>query len=131
MLAHVVGCSPEEACGLLAGTGETVRAIFPVTNRAHSSSRFEMDPKEQLKVFNLLEESQLELLGIYHSHPNGPAYPSETDINSFLYPGVAYIIWYWMGETWDVQGFAIEAGSYFKILLEFSGWRNPTTTRGL
>jgi proteasome lid subunit RPN8/RPN11 len=131
MLAHVVYCSPEEACGLLAGAGETVRAIFPVTNRAHSPSRFEMDPKEQLKVFNLIEESQLTLLGIYHSHPTGPAYPSETDITSFLYPGVAYIIWSYIGETWNVQGFAIEAGSYIQILLDFYSSRNPTTTRGL
>ncbi len=129
MIAHVARCSPEEACGLLAGTGETVRAIFPVTNQAHSPSYFEMDPKERLKVFNLLEGSHLELLGIYHSHPAGPAYPSETDIRSFSYPGVAYIIWFWMGETWSVQGFAIEAGSYSQIQLDFSDLSNPTTPR--
>jgi proteasome lid subunit RPN8/RPN11 len=121
MLAHVARCSPEEACGLLVGTGETIEAIFPVTNRVHSPSRFEMDPKEQLEVFDLLEESHLELLGIYHSHPAGPAYPSETDIGSFSYPGVAYIIWSGMGEKWNVHGYAIEARSYFQILLDFPG----------
>lgn len=127
MLAHVARCSPEEACGLLAGTGETVKAIFRVTNRVHSLTRFEMDPKEQLKIFNLLEESHQELLGIYHSHPAGPPYPSETDISSFFYPGVAYIIWSCMGETWKVNGFAIEAGSYFQTLLDFPDMSNPIT----
>jgi proteasome lid subunit RPN8/RPN11 len=121
MLADVVRCSPEEACGLLAGIGETVEVIFPVTNRLHSRTRFEMDPTEQVDVFNLLERSHLELLGIYHSHPTGPAYPSETDIGSFSYPGVACLIWSDMGETWIIHGFNIGDGSYYQILLVFPG----------
>jgi len=121
MRAHVVRCFPEEACGLLAGNGEIIKVIFPVTNRLHSRSRFEMDPKVQLDIFNMIERSHLELLGIYHSHPMGPDYPSVTDIDSFLYPGVAYLIWSYQAETWKVQGFTIETGSYSQILLEFLG----------
>jgi proteasome lid subunit RPN8/RPN11 len=131
MCAHVARSSPEEACGLLAGTGEIVKGIFPVTNRLHSLSRFEMDPKEQLAIFNLIEGSQLELAGIYHSHPRGPALPSNIDIGSFSYPGVAYLIWSYAEDIWTVQGFNIIEGSYSPILLDFPNKSNPNTSPGL
>jgi [CysO sulfur-carrier protein]-S-L-cysteine hydrolase len=130
MSTHAAHCMPEEACGLLAGEGEMVKAIFPVTNRLHSPFRFEMDHKEQLDLFNLIEKSQLEMIGIYHSHPVGPAHPSLTDIDSFSYPGVAYLIWSFATETWTVQGFYFEDGSFSQILLDFPDWSNLNAFRG-
>jgi proteasome lid subunit RPN8/RPN11 len=86
--------SPEEACGLIAGRPPgQVERVFPVTNRLHSPSRFEMDPREQLRAFIEIEAAGLALLAIYHSHPLGPAQPSPTDQAEFAYPGVAYLIW--------------------------------------
>jgi len=36
--------------------------------------------------------ADLEMLGIYHSHPNGKGEPSETDVAAACYPDVAYFI---------------------------------------
>jgi proteasome lid subunit RPN8/RPN11 len=131
MLAHVAGCAPEEACGMLAGKGGVVTGIFPVTNILHSQTRFEMEPREQVAVLNLLEESHLELLGIYHSHPLGPVFPSETDIGSFAYPGVTYLIWSYERGTWNAHSYHIAEGAYSEIRMDFPRLSNPTTAQGL
>jgi proteasome lid subunit RPN8/RPN11 len=43
-------------------------------------------------VFVEIEESGLELVGIYHSHPQSPAYPSPRDVDMAYYPEAAYLI---------------------------------------
>jgi proteasome lid subunit RPN8/RPN11 len=131
MIVHIARCAPEEACGLLAGTGETVKGVFPVTNHLHSPNRFEMDHREQLEVLNSLESRHLELVGIYHSHPAGPAVPSLEDISSFSYPGVVYLIWSNTKVFWTVRGFDIVKGSFSPILLDFPGASNLNIIQGL
>jgi hypothetical protein len=54
----------EEACGLVAGVGQTSLAVYPVTNILHSPVRYRMDPEQQLKYFNLIDENQWHLLAI-------------------------------------------------------------------
>lgn len=111
MRAHVFACLPEEACGLLGGKmdGETatVKVVIPVENVLHSPVRFRMDPREQLLAFNHLDDLGLELVGIFHSHPNGPDAPSATDLAEFYYPGVAFLIWSPGGEGWQLRAFRI------------------------
>src|SRR5512141_1486608 len=125
MLAHISRCLPEEACGLLVGEHEIVKEVYPITNRLHSATRFEMEPKEQLEAFKHIDNSHLELVGIFHSHPDGPVHPSETDIRSYAYPDVAYLIWSKLGGIWRVSGFTINADSYIGIDLFFPGFSNP------
>ncbi len=104
MLAHIIRCLPEEACGLLGGRREepaalftdaapyTAVAVLPVVNELHSPVRFRMDPADQLKAFYWLEEHDQELAAIFHSHPQGPEHPSATDLAEFAYPGVLMLI---------------------------------------
>ena len=97
ILAHLTACLPEEGCGLLGGEldgqGQAdIRAVIPVENSLHSPVRFRMDPAAQLQAFNRLDEQGLELLAIFHSHPNGPDSPSITDLTEFAYPGVLTLI---------------------------------------
>ena len=108
MLADVNGRTKEEACGLVGGKDHTSKAVFPVTNILHSRSRYRMDPEEQLKIFNRLDENQWELLAIYHSHLQGPSCPSSIDIIEAMYPGVIYLIWSRLGSEWDCQGYLID-----------------------
>jgi len=110
MRAEVDAKSPEEACGFLAGTGQCVLAVVPVTNKLHSPVRYQMDPLEQLSAFQKIEQAGYELLGIYHSHPNGPDMPSATDIAEAYYPDVIYIIWYRSSHMWGCRGFTIREG---------------------
>ncbi len=93
MLAHITRCIPEEACGLLAGLKDEVQAVYPVTNVLHRPDRYEMDPAGQVQAFAGMEARGLELVGIYHSHPHGPAVPSPTDLDESYYPEVVYVIW--------------------------------------
>jgi len=85
--------APFEACGVLAGHGEQVTHIFPVPNVASEPhTRYQLDAQRLVTVFAQLERDNLTLLGFYHSHPNGEALPSPTDIREATYPDVAYVI---------------------------------------
>lgn len=107
MLAHTRACLPEEACGLVGGQpldpahpqnpspsqpGFRPMVFLPVENELHSPVRFRMAPAAQLKAFYWLEEHGLELSAIYHSHPQGPRHPSQTDLAEFAYPGVLMLL---------------------------------------
>lgn len=92
MLAHLQAAYPLEACGLMAGRDGTIKRIYPVANRLASSYAFEMEPVEQVEAMLDLEERGLELLAIYHSHPQGPAGPSAIDVAKAYYPEAAQLI---------------------------------------
>lgn len=117
MRRHVRRRSPLEACGLLAGRNGRVELAIGVPNAAKSPVRFLMEPRAQWKAFNKIEHLGLELLGIYHSHPKGPPQPSATDIEEACYP-VVHIIWFPRDESWQAEGFWIEAGQVRKVTLQ-------------
>jgi proteasome lid subunit RPN8/RPN11 len=92
MIAHAREGFPLEVCGILGGTGESVSAIYRMTNTDASNEHFMMDPKEQFAVIKELRAKGLTMLAIYHSHPETPARPSQEDIRLALTPDVSYII---------------------------------------
>ena len=106
--------APEEACGMLAGRFEQDCArsltILPAVNSLHSKVKYQIDPMEQYKAFIWIESQEMELVGIYHSHPNGPTSPSSTDITESYYPGVAYLIWSAGSGEWECRAFLIDDG---------------------
>jgi proteasome lid subunit RPN8/RPN11 len=110
MRADVEDRAPEEACGLLAGLGGEVLEVIPVPNALRSPVRYRMDPKDQWRAFQTIEQRGWELVGIYHSHPDGPETPSETDVTEAFYPEAAYLIWSKRVGTWRCQAFHIESG---------------------
>ncbi len=120
MRSHVQSCLPQEACGLLLGRAGIVHQVIPVTNAAGSAVSFRMEPREQLAAFDRIEAEGLELLGIFHSHPNGPEAPSPTDIAEAAYP-VVYIIWFRIQDTWGARGFWIEESRVSEVKLWTSG----------
>ena len=70
---------PNECCGILAGNGEAISAVYPVKNSTPSPFRYVMDPKDQMNVMRETDDLGLDLIAFYHSHTHSPAYPSETD----------------------------------------------------
>ena len=116
MHIHVAGQIPLEACGLLAGKNDRVEKVLLVRNQAQSPVRFVMDPYEQLEAFNWIESQNLDLLGIFHSHPAGPETASATDIAEAAYE-VIYLIWSLSGEIWKARGFFIENGRALDVPL--------------
>jgi [CysO sulfur-carrier protein]-S-L-cysteine hydrolase len=111
ILEHVETERPNEACGLLAGTGEQVDRVYAVENIHHSPTTYEMNPAQQVAAFLEIEAAGWELRGIYHSHPAGPAEPSPTDIAQAFYPESVYLIVSQNAKgEWQMRGFSIEAG---------------------
>lgn len=89
---------PEECCGGLLGQedsdgGRSVIYAIPGTNEQESSRerRYILGPDEVLRMLNEAEKRGLQLLGFFHSHPDHPAEPSETD-REFAWPWYSYII---------------------------------------
>lgn len=62
-----------------------------------------MNPKEQLKAMLWMENKQVPQMIIYHSHPQGPARLSETDLAEAYFPEAIYMLWHSPAERWKVQ----------------------------
>lgn len=108
MLADVDRRAPEEACGLIAGKESKVQAVLPMTNTLHSTVRYRLEPQEQLQAFQWLESQGWDLLGIYHSHPKGPDFPSPIDVAEAYYPEALYLIWFRRSGQWNCRAFSIQ-----------------------
>lgn len=119
MRAHVEAEAPLEACGLLGGRDGVVQAVIPVTNAERSPVRFRMEPGEQLRAFEQLEAAGLEVVGIFHSHPQGPAVPSPADIAEARYE-VMQIIWCPCEGEWLAHAFWIESGHAAEVPLQIN-----------
>jgi len=92
MIEHAKKESPLECCGILGGKGNTVEKVFGLENAEKSLVRYSMSPQDQLRVFEEMEKEAIEMLAIYHSHPNTIPFPSETDVKLAFYPEVSSII---------------------------------------
>lgn len=94
LVEHSKRESPNEACGILAGNqaDKKVDKVYQMTNTDKSAKTFFMNPKEQLKVMKEIRNLGLEMVGIYHSHPETEAYPSAHDVELAFYPEVSFVI---------------------------------------
>ena len=92
MITHAIEGLPQEVCGILAGSDGAVKALYRVTNTDASSTHFSMDLNEQFAVIKDLRIRGLNMLAVYHSHPEAPAKPSEEDIRLARTPNVSYVV---------------------------------------
>jgi [CysO sulfur-carrier protein]-S-L-cysteine hydrolase len=92
MVAHAVEERPNEVCGLLAGRGDRVTHAYRARNKERSPVRYEIEPTDLLRIFREIDDTDLEHVGIYHSHTHTQAYPSATDIRLAYYPDALYFI---------------------------------------
>jgi len=92
MVEHGLRAFPNEACGLLAGRDGVPARFYAMRNLDASPVSYRLDPKEQLQVFDEMDEEGWDLLGIFHTHTHSEAYPSETDTNLAFYPASSYLV---------------------------------------
>jgi proteasome lid subunit RPN8/RPN11 len=92
VIAHAREGFPLEVCGILGGKEGAVSSFHRMTNTDRSNEHFMMDPREQFAVMKELRAKGLEMLAIYHSHPESPARPSTEDIRMALTPNVSHVI---------------------------------------
>jgi len=83
---------PEECCGLFCGQNQHVSALYPSENvsTGDKTKTFEVDP--QLRFDLIAQTGERNVLGLYHSHPGGMPYPSETDKAMVYEPDLIWII---------------------------------------
>lgn len=97
MLEHAEVDYPNECCGFFYGrdNGDTrsVTLARQVKNskEGDQSERFEIDPEDYRSAEKFALDHDLDLLGVYHSHPDHPAEPSEHD-REVAMPWFSYII---------------------------------------
>ncbi len=87
---------PFEICGLLMGLARATREVSEVfecrnLNRLKPETRYDMDPKDYMKGEALARQKGLDVVGIFHSHPDHPDKASETDRQA-AWPGFSYVI---------------------------------------
>ncbi|MDH5522453.1 MAG: Mov34/MPN/PAD-1 family protein [Desulfobulbaceae bacterium] len=101
---------PYEACGCLAEKDGIVSHYYELTNIDKAADHFSMDPKEQFAAIRDMRGKGLKLAGIYHSHPETPARPSEEDIRLAYDPEVSYVIVSLIEPDCSVKSFKIRNG---------------------
>jgi proteasome lid subunit RPN8/RPN11 len=81
---EALAAHPSECCGLIEGTyiRQEARALacHPTRNLAADGDSFEIDPARHIELLRSLRGTQRQILGCYHSHPNGRAEPSPRDL---------------------------------------------------
>jgi proteasome lid subunit RPN8/RPN11 len=83
---------PNECCGVIASEAGVPVKVIPMRNADASPATYRLDGKEQLQVFDDIDERGWDLWAIYHSHTHSEAYPSETDIRLAFYPDARYLV---------------------------------------
>jgi proteasome lid subunit RPN8/RPN11 len=70
---------PAEGYGFLAGVGKEITHFFPLRILDPSACSFGFVPENYWETIKKIRMSQLTCLGIIHTHPHLPAYPSKSD----------------------------------------------------
>jgi proteasome lid subunit RPN8/RPN11 len=111
MIEHARQEAPNECCGMVASRDGAAVKVYRAVNAAASPLRYEIDGAEQYRIQMEIDDADLELGAIYHSHTRTDPYPSQTDINLAFYPDALYLI---VGvadpQTPQLRGYSIRDG---------------------
>lgn len=135
METHAERVYPEECCGLIVGNltasdDETLKSVVEIVALAnewtpeiaerdrpeHTTKRrrYWIDPKDMLRVQKAARDKELNIIGIYHSHPDKEAVPSECD-RAQAWPTYAYVIVsVCKGKAVDTQNWALDLSRQFQ-----------------
>ncbi len=94
IVSHAKADHPDEACGVVAGAiGTDIPERFiPMVNAARSTTFYEFDSTDLLKLYREMDDRDEEPVIIYHSHTATEAYPSRTDVALASEPGAHYVL---------------------------------------
>lgn len=119
IIQHAVRDAPRECCGIVAGRDGFPLQVYETRNVAEGNRLYEIDPAQLIDLeFRRLPEQGSEIIAIYHSHPQSPAYPSSTDVELAFWPDAIYLICSLADrERPDVRGFRIGDGAVREVTL--------------
>ena len=102
---------PNESCALLFGNKENdkliVSELFLAENVDGSPVNFTISNEQLIHGYKMAEEKGLDVIGIFHSHPNSEAFPSSTDKKFMEINPVAWVIF--SDTTNDFKAFLFES----------------------
>jgi proteasome lid subunit RPN8/RPN11 len=110
MVDHARADAPNECCGMIASRDGEAVEVYTAVNAAASPLRYEIDGAEQYRIQMAIDDAQLDLGAIYHSHTRTAPYPSQTDINLAFYPEALYVIVGLADGEADVRAYEIRDG---------------------
>ena len=110
IVAHAQADAPNECCGMIASRNGDAVKVYRAANAAASPLRYEIDGAEQYRIQTEIDDSDLDLGAIYHSHTRSAPYPSQTDINLAFYPNALYVIVGLAGAQPEVKAYEIRDG---------------------
>lgn len=88
MVEHARRIYPNECCGAMLGSiddgAKLVREAMPLENsfQGAQAARYELRPEDLLAADRAARSRNMDLIGIYHSHPDCDAYFSQTDLKN-------------------------------------------------
>ena len=116
---HAVNEKPNESCAILFGTIDgqktKVKEIFLTKNIDESPVNFTISNEQLIKCYKTAEEKEMEVVGIFHSHPNSEAYPSDTDKKFMDSNPVVWVIY--SGISNDFKAYVLES-NILEVLIE-------------
>ena len=117
MIEQAYRALPAECCGLLSGANGAITDCHPLRNVADKpESRYFATPEELFAAMRRIRDARHKLLGIYHSHPRTPAYPSASDVEMAFYPEAIYFI-ISLEPQLDVRAYRIESARIEPVLV--------------
>jgi proteasome lid subunit RPN8/RPN11 len=128
IIAHAREEAPNECCGIVAGKDGRALRLYRARNSEQSPYRYNIASDDLYRIHSEVEALDWEFVAIYHSHPQGEAFPSPTDVAMAyaggdkaveLWPGAVYII----VSSFDtgspqIRAFRIKAGDVTEESLE-------------
>jgi len=111
LITHAIKQQPNESCAMLLGEkiddAWNVKEVFLTENIDKSQTNFTISPEELLKGYQLAAKMHLELVGVFHSHPNSDAIPSSTDKKFMQNNPVPWIIF--SGVNNDLKAYLLDS----------------------
>ena len=100
---------PNESCAILFGKNNEVLDIFLTENIEGSPVNFTISNEQLIEGYKSAEDKKMDIIGIFHSHPNSDAFPSNTDKKFMQSNPVAWIIY--SGINKNFRAFILESDS--------------------
>ena len=111
LVTHAISEQPSESCAMLfgkkVGDNWNVKEVFLTQNIDDSQTNFTISPEELLKGYQIAQKNQLEVVGVFHSHPNSDAIPSNTDKKFMQNNPVPWIIF--SGVNNDLKAYLLDS----------------------
>lgn len=111
LVNHATNEKPNESCAILFGSINdkvtTVNDVYLAKNIEESPVNFTISNDQLIKIYKTAEERKTEVVGIFHSHPNSEAYPSNTDKKFMHSNPVVWVIY--SGISNDFKAYVLES----------------------